>query len=232
MGPIGGEEIGKMLDIREGMSYLDIGCGPGTLLQRFDPVTHARKVGIDPWKKVLSAARERIPSADVMMAGGEHLPFTPGSFDRATAAYVLEHIADQEEVMTEIGRVLRPQGRIVIASPNAISPYGLFVAAIPSRLRNSILSKVGSGISGSFSFDDETVHYRNCSARRMTRTMRSLGFQREQLVWSTGTNPIRGSSRLFGTLFGAFWRVLEAVGRKRPFAWVAPQFFVSFKKVD
>lgn len=45
------------------------------------------------------------------------LPFQDGSFDSAILDNVLEHLADPDELLSEIGRVLRPHSSLVVGVP-------------------------------------------------------------------------------------------------------------------
>ncbi len=51
------------------------------------------------------------------IADGHDLPFDDGSFDFVLAVSVLEHVADPPRVVSEIWRVLAPEGRVYAATP-------------------------------------------------------------------------------------------------------------------
>jgi len=51
------------------------------------------------------------------MADAHDLPFEDGSFDFVVAVAVLEHVADPQRVVSEIWRVLRPDGHVFAATP-------------------------------------------------------------------------------------------------------------------
>jgi SAM-dependent methyltransferase len=53
----------------------------------------------------------------------ERLPFTDGSVDVVVAADVLEHLADVAALLTEVHRVLRPEGHLVLSTPLAESLF-------------------------------------------------------------------------------------------------------------
>ena len=229
VGPIGVEEIAALIAPPRGGRVLDIGSGKGNLLSVLER-SESELVGMDPWPKMVSESRHRLARADIVIAVGESLSFRSGSFDRVNATFVLEHVRDQDVVLREISRILAPGGRMIIGSPNASSPYGMIVASIPIRLRNAILSRIGSDASGTFSFEDETVHYRYCSIGRLDRVTRKLSFKRLEVVWSTGLRPLGGRSKVFSLLFGTFWRVCEVISKNRSLAWMAPHFYAVYEK--
>jgi ubiquinone/menaquinone biosynthesis C-methylase UbiE len=99
-----------------GTSFLDVGCGPGTItLDIARRVAPGRVVGIDAVEDVLVAARAEAAEAGVTNLSYEpgdvyHLGFDDGSFDVVHAHQVLQHLADPVAALREMGRVCRPGG--------------------------------------------------------------------------------------------------------------------------
>jgi ubiquinone/menaquinone biosynthesis C-methylase UbiE len=84
---------------------LDIGCGEGRFLAR-------GIVGLDVDHDRLRTARGRSRS---LVRGDAHaLPFREGAFETAYANRVLNDAGRIDEVLAEIGRVLRPDGRLLV----------------------------------------------------------------------------------------------------------------------
>ena len=52
----------------------------------------------------------------VLQADGQALPFPNAAFDRVLAAHMLYHVPDREGALAEMRRVLRPGGRLVLAT--------------------------------------------------------------------------------------------------------------------
>jgi ubiquinone/menaquinone biosynthesis C-methylase UbiE len=103
-------------DVR-GRTILDVGCGYGELAVALWE-RGARVSGIDASAAMIATARQRSlrQGADITFAVGtaERLPFAPATFDRVVAVTVLCFVDDAASVFGEIGRVLRPGGRLVI----------------------------------------------------------------------------------------------------------------------
>jgi SAM-dependent methyltransferase len=95
---------------------LDLGCafGFGTrrLAQRFETV------GADVSEAYIRRAVRADQRARYCLASGERLPFSDASFDAVAALDVLEHVAEQRETLSEIARVLRPGGALVLSVPH------------------------------------------------------------------------------------------------------------------
>ena len=87
---------------------LDAGCGEGVLVEEY--ATRLDITGVDA-----SYASERVQSASLLA-----LPFAPGTFDRALCLDVLEHLhyAEQPEALSELFRVLKPGGELLVSVPN------------------------------------------------------------------------------------------------------------------
>jgi SAM-dependent methyltransferase len=95
---------------------LDIGCGDG----QFSSLAFRQKldVGIDPWRKPLKEALQ-VKSYHLLIQGeGDRLPFNDGFFRCAVSNSVLEHIADVENVLKDISRVLQVGSYFYFCVPN------------------------------------------------------------------------------------------------------------------
>ncbi len=104
--------------VREGMSVLDVGCGPGTITRELGELVGApgSVVGVDTSADVLAAAAEECAAPNVRVVVGDalELPFPDGTFDVAHAHQVLQHLTDPVAALTEMGRVVRPGGLVAV----------------------------------------------------------------------------------------------------------------------
>lgn len=80
------------------------------------------------WKNV-DFAEETKPD---YLADFRHLPLEDNSVDEIFASHVLEHTALKEDVLKEWERVLRPNGKIIIAVPDLLQLYSQYRAGISS----------------------------------------------------------------------------------------------------
>ena len=110
--------------IGDGGTFLDLGCGGGTLLAAA-AAEGRHGVGIDVSLVWLVVARRLIaayhgrPALAAAMA--EALPLADGAIDAVMSLDVIEHVADPVPYLREINRVTRSGGRIALATPNRFS---------------------------------------------------------------------------------------------------------------
>ena len=114
------EEGLKLIDLKRCSAALDIGCGTGGVLKRLSRSCEA-VAGLDIAEGMLRVARRKLGTAtNVFLALGDtvHLPFRSGSFDIATAIFVLEILNNQElaKALEEVQRVLRRGGAFLAVS--------------------------------------------------------------------------------------------------------------------
>jgi 2-polyprenyl-3-methyl-5-hydroxy-6-metoxy-1,4-benzoquinol methylase len=91
-----------------GRDHLDIGCGDGYFLRR-SPCRTA--VGMD------------MRIGDSPVGPGSPLPFGDEMFDLVTMLAVIEHVKDPQFVISEVARVLRPKGRLVLTTPKQAAEW-------------------------------------------------------------------------------------------------------------
>jgi len=104
----------------EGQCILDIGCGLGMYTEafrRYSPHVYGVEVELDRARYAVSHA------AGVAQAVGEALPFSSNTFDVVYNHEVLEHVADDRQVVCEAVRVARAGGHIVTYVPNRLWPF-------------------------------------------------------------------------------------------------------------
>ncbi|MGV9294207.1 methyltransferase domain-containing protein [Amycolatopsis sp. NPDC003676] len=111
------------LDLRPGLSVLDVGCGPGTDLPAMaEAVGSAGTVlGVDTEPAMVEEAGRRVsgtPQTSVRLGDAHALPLAESSVDRARADRMVQHVADPAAVFAELHRVLRPGGLACVAEPD------------------------------------------------------------------------------------------------------------------
>jgi demethylmenaquinone methyltransferase / 2-methoxy-6-polyprenyl-1,4-benzoquinol methylase len=163
---------------------LDLCCGTGDMtmaLLKHRPTTNAAPIlAVDFSHQMLSLGQKKFANQNVLPieADALHLPIANASIDLVTSAFGFRNLANYEEGLTEILRVLRPGGQLGILECN--QPEGL-TGAIYNLYFRSILPKLGGLITGNAS----AYSYLNASVERFPRPPRML-----ELLRKAGfTNP-------------------------------------------
>ena len=112
-----------LLALQAGEHVLEVGCGSGVFLPLLAEAVResGRVVGLDHAPAFVEQARERTHETKwIQVDEGDAyaLPYPSHSFDAAHCDRVLMHLDDPSAVLTEMRRVVRPGGRVVVAEPD------------------------------------------------------------------------------------------------------------------
>lgn len=112
-------QVLQALQLRPGERALDIGVGPGLLAYDMALTVGAegRLCGVDLSEGMLGIARQRcdaLPWTEFSRADALSLPYPDDYFDAAVSTQVYEYVADIPAALTELRRVTRPGGRVLI----------------------------------------------------------------------------------------------------------------------
>lgn len=132
--------------------FLEIGFGTGYCAQMLLSATTGTFVaGVDPTETMVKTARSRLikkglgDRIDIRQGTDDSLPWRDGYFDAVVAIHSFQFWSDPHKSIIEINRILKPQGRIIIAFrdhstrapdrlPNPISRSGREIDAAISLL--------------------------------------------------------------------------------------------------
>jgi len=177
---------------------LDVGCGTGANLLMLSKYGDAE--GVDVSEDALAFCRER-GLEKVKLGAGEELPYDDGTFDLVTALDVVEHMDDDLAGLSEMRRVLRPGGRVLLFVPTFMFLWGVQddVSNHRRRYRLSELRRVLEQAG----FEVERTTYANITfflpillVRKLMR-LTGLKASSENNINVTALNGVLG--RLFGT---------------------------------
>jgi arsenite methyltransferase len=129
-------QVLKALDLIAGEEVLDVGCGPGLLAYEMAASVgrDGRVCGIDTSEDMVAMARKRCadkPWTEFQKADATELPYPDESFNAAVSTQVYEYVADIPAALTELYRVMRPGGRVLIMDTD----YGSLVIQTKDEAR-------------------------------------------------------------------------------------------------
>ena len=154
-GPIENEHLHRYLLAREfcrGKAVLDVASGEGYGTALLAQVAQ-RATGLEIDADSVCHAAHAYPAGNLCYLRGEasRLPFPADSFDTVVSFETLEHIPDQELFLAEIQRVLRPDGLLIISTPDTEIYSGPGTSVNPFHVRELTRAEFESLLQCSFS---------------------------------------------------------------------------------
>lgn len=123
---------------------LDVGCGGGWLLEQLAEhgADQSRLHGIDLIEARVSAARRRLPGADIRRADARKLPHDEDEFELVTLLTCLSSLPDRAavlQVLAEARRVLAPGGLLLCYEPRIANPFNHSTITVSPRMLRAAL---------------------------------------------------------------------------------------------
>jgi len=167
----------EWLAAQPGERILDLGCGDGQLTRRI-AATGAVVTGVDASPQMVAAACSR--GIVAVEAAAESLPHADTSFDAVFSNATLHWIRDQDAMMAEVRRVLKPGGRFVAEMGGHGNIAAIRVALIAVLARH-----------GQAGREDGVNYYPTSDA--YTHRLESQGFQVERIALIPRPTPLAKS---------------------------------------
>ena len=173
---------------------LDVGCGTGVMLRKLAASGYCHLTGLDiaPPGETLDGVRFLACDLDACTT-----PFEPGSQDLVVSVEVFEHLENLGSLLADIARVLAPEGRLLMTTPN--------VHSIEARLRWFLLGRLKQ-------FDEigDPTHITPIFLHAFTRLLRRHALEIDQ-AWGYPVDGHSPTSRLGLRLLSG---VLRGLGLK------------------
>jgi 2-polyprenyl-3-methyl-5-hydroxy-6-metoxy-1,4-benzoquinol methylase len=165
--------------VSAGERVLDVGCGEGRFaVELLD--AGAQVVGIDVAEEPLRRARGRHPELDLrLVSDAGPWELEDASFDVVWAGEVLEHVADTSAWLSEVRRVLRSGGSLLLSTP--------------AHERLTMLRVALSGRAFAERFEPRGDHLRFYSRDTLTRLLGDFGLAQ---ISVRGAGGLPGARRL------------------------------------
>ncbi|MEU6023624.1 methyltransferase domain-containing protein [Micromonospora sp. NPDC047134] len=180
------QRLRELLHPTPGRRYLEVGAGTGASAAQLRDAHDVSVATVDRSLTMAAAMRAR-GLTRCAVADAHHLPFRTDAFDGAWADRTVQHLADPRAAVTDLVRVVRPGGRIVLADPDYdtqvldIADQDLARRVLRFRadvlLRNGTLAHQHAGILAAHGLVDITVVPRTLVVRDPTAVDNVLGLR-------------------------------------------------------
>ncbi len=164
-----------------GSRALDVACGTGDLAAEL-----AARVGgtgeitaVDFSERMLEIARQKFPSVQFTAANALDLPFSDDEFDAATVGFGARNFSSLPQGMSEMVRVVRPGGRVVVLE--ITTPQRPPLSAFFSLWFDRVVPMIGRAAG-----DPDAYGYLPSSVRRFPGPQELAG-----LLWHCGLSDVR-----------------------------------------
>lgn len=169
---------------------LDVACGTGDLSIELQTNASAKIIGTDFCRPMLAIAAEKNEKEHVLIpyieADALSLPFAENSFDAVTIAFGLRNLANWEDGLRELLRILKPSGKLIVLEFS--SPVVPGFRQIFQFYFKGILPKIGgifSGSRGAYEYLSESVS-RFPDQKNLAKMMTEVGFSAVEYKNLTG----------------------------------------------
>lgn len=228
-----------------GSKILDVGCGPGEIAAKL--MQHGYEVwGLDIAEPMIRHACERCGTSHFRVGDIEHIPFQDGTFDGVVCVGVLEYLDADGGALREIERVLKPGGRAVLSTPNALCPWHHMDRAVAAAEALYGFAKYRlRGRPAPTATATTGVEHRTYRRGSWLRLLHSRGLEPEECVcygWGWYNSRLgtlaeqlsRSVQRLRAILERLLGRALvhrvgDRLARTRPFSWLAYEQLVRLR---
>ncbi len=114
----------SVLDVREGISFLDVGCGTGRALGQVAKLVndHGTFYGVDLSYRMIEKAKENFKGRNnfyFIKSNAESIPLRDNLLDIIICTNSFHHYLNPDKALKEIRRLLKKSGRIYILDPTA-----------------------------------------------------------------------------------------------------------------
>jgi ubiquinone/menaquinone biosynthesis C-methylase UbiE len=107
-----------LADSTKPISHLDIGAGNGALIKLIGSQLKTIPSACDYTVELMDLKGQKVEVCDL---NSEKLPYCDNSFDLVTFTEVIEHIENHRFTLSEISRVLKPEGILILSTPNILN---------------------------------------------------------------------------------------------------------------
>ena len=159
------KNVFKFIKAEKHDSILDIATGTGDMAIMYGQTEATRIVGIDISSGMLDVAKKKIKETPLdqrikfEIGDAENLPFESNSFDVASVTYGIRNFEDLKKGLSEILRVLKPSGMLVILETSVPKSFILRIGyAMHTKILLPLIGKLFSKDKRAYSYLSESAN--------------------------------------------------------------------------
>ena len=200
-------------------TVLDAGCGVGYNAFYFSE--KAKLIfALDINEDNLNTAIEKYPAKNIRLFLGnlENMPFLDSTFDVVYSIDVIEHLPNPKQFISEAYRVLKPDGKLIIITPNSKNLSAQLSKVITYEMQSKLLNKLLQGDMHHYEtfLRGNSIRKLDCLCRHRLKRVHFERYDSPQLVQN---HPI---------LF-VLWKIKHHLFNNILLRWMYPSFYVEYK---
>lgn len=173
---------------------LDVGCGLGYFVKKVSSFPDWDVYGYEISEPAVSFARERLSLKNIFQGRVEEANFPDNCFDVITMWDVIEHIPDPNSLLSYLKKILKKDGILFIATPNAR------VQVIKAKIKKLLFGEKEGG-----HYLEAKDHINIYSAKIIEALLKQIGFSRVKFIHLHSIQSVSGSKSGFKKGFKNFW---------------------------
>lgn len=220
------DKVEKMIKgDHQGKTLLDIGSGPGIMIDavlRYGYTVTAA----DAAPKMIELTKEQFagnPKVSYLVSDARALPVADNTYDTATAMGLAEYFGEDDTYYTEMRRVLKKDGILIVTYPNIFSPWRVF-----NRVALAILRPIRALLGIDTSQKENNIRHKEYTVAGVKKQLRAHGFEPQEVVYYNFKlipYPLDNMLGRFTVIQSKIFEVLD----RTPLKWLGTAFIVKAK---
>lgn len=167
-------------EAKENKKALDIGCGPGIMAEGLLKKNY-NVACVDAAPNMINLVKEKFssnPKIKAEIGDVNKLNFPDNSFDLVIAMGLLEYLENQPQAISEIKRITKTGGQVILTFPNKTSPCRIFnrSAAFIAKPFSKILRKI-------LNKPSQTLAHKEYTLKQTTKFLEKNGLKVSKVIY-------------------------------------------------
>lgn len=173
------DKVEQLIQSEKGQNkiVLDIGSGPGIMIEALLK-SNFKVVAIDAAPQMIELTKKQFPNVESIVSDARKILKPDNTFDVATAMGLVEYFEEDGEFYTEMSRVLKSGGKLLVTYPNVWSPWRLW-----NRVFLMILRPIRAVLGIDTSKKSNNIRHKEYTVSAAKKEMEKFGFVIEDALY-------------------------------------------------